>query len=107
MKCRRREAQTCVVGMSADMIASWEPVRRQDSPVLQMIKLSSQPKPAYGIAGQPSFDPIPLPVVQSLRPLALIWEGLRLEQVIHRRHAHCACLRHPANCSWISARSSG
>jgi hypothetical protein len=64
-------AQTCAVCMSADMMAPWEPIRRQYSAIHQMIIPASQSGLAYWSACQFSFDRIPLPVVQSFHPLAL------------------------------------
>jgi hypothetical protein len=84
----RRVAQRCAVGMSANIIASWQPVRRQDSAVLQMIIPSSQPKLAYGTAGQLSFDWIPLPVVQSLHSLALALNTEVLEASLSDSKGH-------------------
>jgi len=136
-------AQTCAVRMSADKIASREPVGRQESGLLQTRVLSSHLN-SNQLRGLPaSLRLTGLPCRQSSLPPAwfrikhrsranvatrlarsfrressltfdspsnsarcILWDvasGLRrlgtrwrIEQVIHRRHAHCACLRHPS-----------
>jgi len=44
-----RVAQTCAVGMSADRIASWEAVPRQDAAILQMIIIQLNPSQPMGL----------------------------------------------------------